>query len=212
MPDPPASLILSALGLAFNVIANALLIIRFSSKTTLWVRISVPLSLAGWLLKTALAAINLIVFGATRRNGTGYTYSEAFWCAIVSFIVAVVITFCLLVHFWVIYRDRRNPNKDAEAKAVRAEGKKFMLSVTAFLFILGIQSLVFSRIEQWQYSNAIYFSVQTALTIGYGDLVSTCLYNQLFLTLLRRPQRPLGKSLYSPSLSSLSVNWETRLP
>jgi len=44
-----------------------------------------------------------------------------------------------------------------------------MLSVTIFLSIIGIQALVFSRLEQWSYADGIYFSIQTALTIGYGD-------------------------------------------
>lgn len=44
-----------------------------------------------------------------------------------------------------------------------------MLSVTAFLGIVAIQALVFSKIEGWEYADGIYFSVQTALTIGYGD-------------------------------------------
>lgn len=48
-----------------------------------------------------------------------------------------------------------------------------MLSVTAFIAILGVQSLVFSRIEHWEYVDGIYMSVQTALTIGYGDFVPT---------------------------------------
>lgn len=48
-----------------------------------------------------------------------------------------------------------------------------MLSVTVFIAILGVQSLVFSRIEDWEYVDGIYMSVQTALTIGYGDYVPT---------------------------------------
>ena len=44
-----------------------------------------------------------------------------------------------------------------------------MLSVTIFLSIIGIQALVFSRLEHWSYADGIYFSIQTALTIGYGD-------------------------------------------
>lgn len=48
-----------------------------------------------------------------------------------------------------------------------------MLSVTAFVAILAVQSLVFSKIEHWDYVSGIYMSVQTALTIGYGDYVPT---------------------------------------
>lgn len=44
-----------------------------------------------------------------------------------------------------------------------------MLSVTFLIAIIALQSLAFYRIEGWSYSDAIYFSVQVALTIGYGD-------------------------------------------
>ena len=58
-----------------------------------------------------------------------------------------------------------------------------MMSVTIFLGILGLQALAFCKIEHWAYSDSIYFSVQTALTIGYGDFT---------------PSTPAGKVLVFP--------------
>jgi hypothetical protein len=78
-----------------------------------------------------------------------------------------------------------------DEREVRLEGKKFMLSVTFFLAIIGFQALAYSQLEGWLYSDSIYFSVQwpvleplflsvdhadkafSALRIGYGDLVPT---------------------------------------
>ena len=48
-----------------------------------------------------------------------------------------------------------------------------MLSVTAFMSIIALQALVYSRLEHWSYADGIYFSIQTAFTIGYGDLTPT---------------------------------------
>jgi len=53
------------------------------------------------------------------------------------------------------------------------QGKQFLLSVTVFIAILAIQALAFCKIEGWTYLDSIYFSVQTALTIGFGDLTPT---------------------------------------
>ncbi|OXC65870.1 potassium channel protein [Cryptococcus neoformans] len=167
-PDPKASLILSAVGLALNVVANILLVIRFSSKAPFWVNHSTKWSLYCWLGKTVVAAINLILFGILTRNEAGYRYLEGFWCAIVSFIGSSLISLTLLFHYFLAFGHSKSDNSD-----MRSEGRRFMLSVTAFVAILAVQSLVFSKIEGWDYVTGIYMSVQTALTIGYGDYVPT---------------------------------------
>ncbi|KAL7423995.1 Potassium channel [Cryptotrichosporon argae] len=166
--DPTVNLVLSSVELALSFIANALLVVRFSSQTPFWWRTGTRLSLVLWIIKTLVALVNLIVFGATTRNGNGYTYDEAFWCAVVSLIVSGMITFVLIFHYIFAFGRPAIDRKD-----VRQEGRKFMLSVTAFMVLLAIQSLVFCKIESWAYLDAIYFSVQTALTIGYGDFTPT---------------------------------------
>jgi potassium channel subfamily K len=84
---------------------------------------------------------------------------------VVSVCVAGIISLALLVHFCFAF----NRPQDDEPPSVRSSGRKFMLSVTIFLSIIALQSLIFSRLENWSYSDGIYFSIQTALTIGYGD-------------------------------------------
>jgi potassium channel subfamily K len=97
IPDHTVSLALSGIGLGFNIVANALLIVRFST-TAQWWRIATRLSLVFWVSKVRrmfssvfykhtetlrpaqviIALVNLCVFGrvdsATRRG-------EGLWCA-----------------------------------------------------------------------------------------------------------------------------------
>lgn len=47
------------------------------------------------------------------------------------------------------------------------------MSVIIFLTCIGLQALIFSRIEGWQFSDGIYFSLVTSLTIGFGDFEPT---------------------------------------
>ncbi|ORX33742.1 hypothetical protein BD324DRAFT_653796 [Kockovaella imperatae] len=171
-PDYKACIALSALGLGLNLIANVLLLIRFSASKPGWSRYSTLFSTFLWIGKTAVALLNLAIFGALITRKPGYSFSEGFWCAVVSVIVAGTISLALLLHFLLGY-DIREEENPLDVVDVRAEGRKFMLSVTVFMVVLGFQSLAFSRIEHWSYSDAIYFSTQTALTIGYGDLVPT---------------------------------------
>ncbi|KAK4687044.1 hypothetical protein P7C73_g3079, partial [Tremellales sp. Uapishka_1] len=173
-PDPTTCLALSALGLCLNVLANALLIVRFSAKKAKWWRMATRLSLIFWIAKTIIAVVNLIIFGVTTRNTPGYQYVEGFWCAVVSVIGSGIITLTLLWHYFFAFEPELKAGDDDDgASQIRRQGSKFMLSVTFLMAILAIQSLVFCKIEAWAYSDAIYFSIQTALTIGYGDFTPT---------------------------------------
>ncbi|OCF71649.1 hypothetical protein I204_07709 [Kwoniella mangroviensis CBS 8886] len=167
-PDPKACLVLSAVGLALNIVANILLVMRFSAKSKWWWKHSTRWSLICWLGKTIVAVINLIIFGILTRNSEGWAYLEGFWCAIISIIDAGIISITLLFHYFFAFGYEQQDQSD-----IRSEGRRFMLSVTAFISILAFQSLVFSRIEHWSYSDGIYFSTQVALTIGYGDFAPT---------------------------------------
>jgi potassium channel subfamily K len=166
--DPKVSIALSAIGLALNVLANSLLLYRFTAHSIRNNSIATRVSLLAWLGKTIVAAVNLIVFGIMTRNDPGYSYREGFWCAVVSIIDSGIIVAVLSIHYMYFFRQKAEADID-----VRLQGKQFLLSVTIFITILAIQALVFCKIEGWTYLDAIYFSVQTALTIGYGDFTPT---------------------------------------
>lgn len=149
-PDFTVSLVLSAIGLALNVVANVLLVIRFSSHSRRWWTKATRLSLVFWIGKTAFAIANLITFGVMTRNGEGYTYAEGFWCAVISLVLAGVISLTLTLHYFLAFG-----KKAMDTKELRNEGKRFIISFTAFIAILGIQSLAFARLEGWAYADAI---------------------------------------------------------
>lgn len=168
LSDPAVSLALSAVGLGLNVLANLLLLLRFSTRSKAYTSMATRISLLSWIGKTLVAAANLVVFGILTRNGPGYSYIEGFWCAVVSIIDSGIISILLILHY--IYAFRHGSDSDLD---LRMQGRQFMLSVTAFLIILAIQALAFCKIEEWSYLDSIYFSVQTALTIGFGDYSPT---------------------------------------
>lgn len=117
------------------------------------------------MAKTIVALVNLCVFAAWSRNGKGYSYDQGFWCAVLSLILAGLCSGCLLFHYIFAFG-----HPDGDREDLRMTGRKFMLSETLFIFLLGMQALAFNRLEHWTYVDAIYFSLQCALTIGYGDL------------------------------------------
>lgn len=118
--------------------------------------------------KAIIALVNVSYYGASRRNDPGWAYTEGFWCAVVSLIMSGVIASALLFHY--IFAFGKVDVEDGDD--LRLTGRKFLVSVTFFMFLLGIQGLAYNRMEHWAYLDAVYFSVQCALTIGYGDLTA----------------------------------------
>lgn len=64
LPDPTPNLALSALGLAFNVIANGLLVFRFSARIAWW-KTAMILSTVCWVIK-----VNSLAQYLLRRHHT----------------------------------------------------------------------------------------------------------------------------------------------
>lgn len=91
-PDPGASLALSAVSLSMNIVANALLIARFTVNEKRWRVVTIG-SVVCWIIKVRsnhpallscaetwdqllFALVNLSLYGALSRNAPGYTYDE----------------------------------------------------------------------------------------------------------------------------------------
>lgn len=156
LPDPRTSIARSAIGLLLNVLANVLIILRFSS-AKYW-RLATSLSTFCWLGKFVVDTVNLALFGARVPKDPGYQLTEGFWCSVISVVNVAVI--CIALLFYYIFAFGFGKAEQEDEREVRLEGKQFMLSVTSFLVIIGFQSLAYSQLEGWLYSDAIYFSVQ----------------------------------------------------
>lgn len=157
---------LSSTSLALNIVAMVLLILRFSTFHGIWQR-AADLSIIFWLLKTIVALCNLFIFGIGEPRPDNSDFSEGFWCAVFSVLIAGSITIALILH-WLL--GKVHPMDSGDDSESRMTGRKFLLSVTGFTVLVGFEALAFSQLENWRYLDAIYFSVQTALTVGYGDL------------------------------------------
>ncbi|EIN11143.1 voltage-gated potassium channel [Punctularia strigosozonata HHB-11173 SS5] len=175
-PDPKASLVLSAIGLSFNVFANSLLIIRFSLAEKPW-RIATRVSTACWGVKVSISLANLITFGIVTRNKPAFSYNEGFWCAVVSCILSGIIFILLALHWCIELRTRtKKINQN-----VRVSGRHFMLQITLFLSLIGLGALIFSRIEHWTYLQGIYFMTVCFTTVGFGDFFPTTTAGRILL-------------------------------
>lgn len=85
---------------------------------------------------------------------------------------------------------RSNPDQDLSFARIRHIRRKvhasqsqrqLLWTVVIFILFSLLGALIFSRIEKWNYFNAVYFCFLCLLTIGYGDF---------------HPQKPLGKVFF----------------
>ncbi|PWN86532.1 voltage-gated potassium channel [Acaromyces ingoldii] len=162
LPDPRASLVLSGVSLAMSVIANSLLVLRFSVHVARLWRFATRLSTLAWVIKTCIGIANLITFGALARNGPGYSYLEGFWCAILSVVISGIISTLLVFQF--LFHFNRSPDA-----TIRFQGRTFIVSELILFGLIALEALIFSKIEGWTYLEGIYFSVVALLSIGFGD-------------------------------------------
>ncbi|QRW25725.1 hypothetical protein RhiXN_10802 [Rhizoctonia solani] len=149
-PDPRASLILSGLSLSFSLVANALLVIRFSLEGRRWM-IATQISVACWIVKVVVGITNLVVFGALTRNQPQFSYAEGFWSAVVSVIASGIVLALLLLHWMLEFK--RDPSQDDQPSTpahtkvqIRVAGRHFMLQNTMLIALIALTSLIFSRI------------------------------------------------------------------
>ncbi|KAH7337786.1 hypothetical protein B0J17DRAFT_664258 [Rhizoctonia solani] len=201
--DPRASLILSGLSLGFSLIANALLVIRFSLQGRGWT-IATRISVACWVVKVVTGISNLVVFGALTRNQPQFSYAEGFWSAVVSLIASGIILALLLVHWTIEFK--RDPSLDDQPSTptntkvqLRVAGRHFMLQNTMLIGLIALTALIFSRIEGWTYLQGIYFTIVTFLTVGFGDFCPTKTSTKIILF----PLGLLGVTLLASCISMI---------
>lgn len=163
VPTPPASLGLSVVGLAFDAVGNGLLLSRFATTEFAnrhW-RILTNLSALSWFLKNILAIVNIALYTRGSYNGQPTVKTEGWWAALLSICLSGLINILLLSNVAVI--------NTAMGKSSRTKGGKYLRSLMALVSLLALEALAFSQIEGWTYVDALYFSVVSCLTIGFGD-------------------------------------------
>jgi potassium channel subfamily K len=208
--DPLWSFVLSVVSLGFNVVANGLLVLRFS-RTPKWAGAWFPavitrLSAVCWLIKvrvlalprddsltsvqTVIEIVNISLYAHKTSLYPISAYQEGFWCSVLSTLISGAISFLLVYHctslssstcVFIEAMTGIIRHGTKDSTEDRLEERHFMLSVLSFVSLLALEALVFSRIEGWQFFDGIYFATVSAFTIGFGDLSPTHTSSRILL-------------------------------
>ncbi|KAF5018163.1 hypothetical protein F66182_9873 [Fusarium sp. NRRL 66182] len=179
--DPVWLTAINAIQLAMAVVSNVFLLLNMARR----VRFSIaqPITIVGWYISAVLLISLLATAADPLYDGFKYpskelVWSQAFyygmWAAILYFVDAslMVVTFygASTGHY----------SKDFN---LTPSQRTLMLQTIMFIMYLLLGALVFSRIEEWNYLDAVYWADVTLFTVGFGDF---------------RPDTTLGRALMMP--------------
>lgn len=158
---------INAASLVFGFVGNFFLMCNYSRRIRY--AVAMPFTIICWyiafgLLSGILAALHV----HARPVSPGQIYTQAFWFGVISaslYLFSASILFVNIAGFL-------KKHYPAHIESSRAE-KNLMLQTIFFFLWMGIGALIFSKVEGWSYSDAVYFCNVTLLTVGFGDIAAT---------------------------------------
>ncbi|KAG6820922.1 hypothetical protein H0H93_009696 [Arthromyces matolae] len=154
------------IGLSFSIVfaalANLCLVIRFMEKKVKRMTILCILFLT---IHDAINIIAVTTFGVEHRFDDGFTYGQAFWMTVCSTSVSTITNITLVVDLL------RTHDFDQSGSGLTRKQRTLVISVMALLTYIGLGALVQTFLDNLTFLNALYFTVVTIETVGFGDIV-----------------------------------------
>jgi len=173
--DPCWLVAINGLSLAIAIIANLGLLAHMTGRTRF--NVAAPIVIVGWYISD-IALVAAAPTHVPLPADPMAAYSQAYYYAIFSGTIYVLLSMMLTMTacgVWIFHYS-------SEFKLSLAQ-RSLMLQTILFLAYILAAGAVYARIEGWVYLDAVYFTIITLFTIGFGDLT---------------PTTHLGRSLYFP--------------
>lgn len=171
-----ANPVLLDIGLAFSmtcaVLANVCIILRFLEKRVVTMTILCIVFLS---IHDIINIVALIIFGVSHRFNDGFTYGEAFWMTICSTVISLVTNVSLIIDFIC------TPDFKTSGSGLTRKQRTLMILLIILFVYIALGSLVNSYLLSLSFINALYFTVTTIETIGFGDIVPDTPGSRIFI-------------------------------
>ncbi|KAG6873892.1 hypothetical protein C0995_009671 [Termitomyces sp. Mi166 len=162
--------------IAFAALANICLVIRFMEKR---IKMMTILCISFLTIHDVLNIITVTTFGVEHRFDDGFTYGQAFWMTVCSTSVSTFTNITIIADL-VLTPDFANSGSGLTRKQ-----RTLVISVMVLLTYLAFGGLVQTFLDNLTFLNALYFTVVTIETVGFGDItpkstgarVFACLYS-----------------------------------
>ncbi|KAG0237803.1 hypothetical protein BGW42_008424 [Actinomortierella wolfii] len=155
------------------VLCNVFILIRFLE---FHVYVATVLGIITATIQDFLSVGAIVPFCKRFRPSAGYVFGEGFWSMIASMIFSFAATIFLSVDF------HMTPNFRAKGSGVTHKQRILIVEAMGFCFYLAIGSLCLFYIEpDWTFLEAMFFSMATITTIGFGDGIVKSTGGRLFV-------------------------------
>lgn len=163
--DPPWEIAINAVSLACGVVGNLFLLFNFTRAVRYIV--ALPCTIVMWYLATGMLIGVLATMVEQEAPGEDGLWSQAFWYAVMAAALYMVAAMLLMVNMLGYFLGHYTQHFE-----LTDEQRNLILQTMAFFIWLAGGAGVFARVNDWSYSNSLYFCDVTILTVGFGDYAS----------------------------------------
>jgi potassium channel subfamily K len=154
---------LNGVSLIFALIANVSLFLNMAGRVTF--NITQPITIAGfWIASILLIALVALVAHESHEKGvSSSSKTQAYYYCIIAAGIYQIISYAMCITLYGAYKGHYRKEFRLE-KHQRA----LMLQTVVFLSYLLLGALIYSKLEGWEFLDAVYWADFTLLTIGIG--------------------------------------------
>ncbi|KAL8868302.1 MAG: hypothetical protein Q9174_005080 [Haloplaca sp. 1 TL-2023] len=162
--DPSWLIIINSISLFLALVANLALLLNMARRLSF--NIAQPITIVGWFL-SSLLLIALVIAATYGLDlpGQKRALTQAFYYAIIASGLYFIIAALMCVTVWGAYQG----HYPQEFKLDMSQ-RTLMLQTISFMVYMLLGALVYHKVEGWRFSDAVYFTNFTLLTVGIGSL------------------------------------------
>jgi len=167
IPDPDWLLAINGVQLVIAIVANMALLLNMTKR--LRFTIAQPITIIGWYVSVICLIALEAVAGAYLQVDPWdeHVWSQAFYYGIYAAVLYFIDASLMVITFWGAFTGHYD--KDF---LLTPSQRTLMLQTILFLMYLLIGALVFSKVEDWAYLDAVYWADVTLFTVGFGDFAA----------------------------------------
>ncbi|KAJ7154605.1 hypothetical protein C8R46DRAFT_1117876 [Mycena filopes] len=161
VPNPRILNVGLGLSMACALAANICLVVRFLEKKVKLMTIGCIVFLT---IHDLINITAVTVFGVEHRFNDGFTYGQSFWMTVCSTVVSSFTNFTLITDLV------RTPDFENSGSGLTRRQRSLAILVILLLCYIALGSLIHSLLLKLNFIDAMYFTLVSIETIGFGDI------------------------------------------
>ncbi|KAF9003303.1 hypothetical protein BDQ17DRAFT_1409139 [Cyathus striatus] len=170
-PNPRSLDIAMGFSMASAAIATTALLVRFSERK---VKLMTLICVFFLTIHDIINIVTVVSFGVIHRFDDGFTYGQSFWMTVCSSIVSLVTNITLIIDYL------RIQDIATSGSGLTKKQRSLLVSIILMLCYIALGALVHSKLLDLSFIDALYFTVASIETIGFGDITPITVGSRIF--------------------------------